>query len=163
MKTAKLLAILAPALGLVVWFAGVSEAAPMGAWAPLYAESVSRAEVVVRVAEGGAEDVSFSYYITAARESFEEHQPIRKNQHFTADGMGVSQFESRYAENTVDNKAIRAMLQSSGILTADGKLNMDTVTVLGWNVKASDAEHVEPATPWRVYAREQTANRLAAD
>ena len=127
---------------------------PMGAWAGLYVESVSKREVVVRVAEGGAENAHFCYYITAQREGFQEHEPIQENTHFTADGTGVSEFESRYGADTLDNKAIRAMLQSNGILTADGKLNMDTVGKLGWTVKAKDEDPMQPEGHESAYACE---------
>ena len=115
------------------------------------------------VAEGGAEDACFSYYITATREGFEEHEPIQQNKHFTADGASAGEFENRYTEDTLDNRAIRSMLKSNGILTADGRLNMDTVARLGWTVKADDAEQVSPETSEHVYASEQTANGFAAD
>jgi hypothetical protein len=96
---------------------------PMGAWAGLYVQSASNREVVVRVAGGGAENAQFCYYITAPRAGFEEHEPIQENTHFTADGTSAGDFESRYTEDTLDNKAIRA---------------------LGWTVNAENAEPILP-------------------
>jgi hypothetical protein len=113
---------------------------PLGGWAPLYAESVSKNKVVVRVAGGGDKEASFSYYIMAQRDGFQEHKPIQKNKHFTANGISAWQFENGYAEDTLTNRAISAMLKSNGILDADGKLNKNTASTLGWKVIADEED-----------------------
>jgi hypothetical protein len=111
---------------------------PLGGWAPLYAKSVSKSKVVVRVAKGGDKNASFSYYIMAKRDGFQEHKPIRENKHFTADGISAWQFEKRYEEDTLESRAISSMLKSNGILNADGKLNESTARSLGWKVVANE-------------------------
>jgi hypothetical protein len=107
---------------------------PLGSWAPLYAESVSKSQVIVRVAKGGDNNVSFSYYIMAKRDGFQEHKPIQENKHFTADGISAWEFEKRYEEDSMVNRAASAMLKSNGILNAQGKLNESTASTLGWKV-----------------------------
>ena len=59
---------------------------PKGAWAPLYVKSESKHAIVVAVAPGGADDVTFSYCIMAPRDGFQDHAPIQANRHFTGDG-----------------------------------------------------------------------------
>ena len=113
---------------------------PEGMWAPLYVESKSKSEVVVRVASGGPEDASFSYCILARRDGFQEHEPIQENTHFTSDGVSAWEFENRYTEETLDNRAIRAMLRSNGIMDAEGKLNADTATTLNWKVTPNEED-----------------------
>jgi len=113
---------------------------PVGSWAPLYAESVSKSEVTVRVAKGGDKDASFSYYIMAKRDGFQEHEAIQENKHFTTDGMSSWQFENRYAEDSLETRAIGDMLKSNGILDADGKLNESTASTLGWKVMANEED-----------------------
>ena len=134
---------------------------PEGAWAPLYVASKSKSQVVVRVAEGGPQVVSFSYYITAQRDGFQEHEVVQENKHFTADGISAWEFENQYTENTLDNRAIRAMLQSNGILNTDGRLSANTASTLGWKItpneedpmyleahgKAMPGEHPEDMSP----------------
>ena len=70
----------------------------------------------------------------AKRDGFQEHEAIQENKHFTANGMCSWEFENRYTEDTLDNRAIRAMLRSNGILDAEGKLNPDTARTLDWKV-----------------------------
>jgi len=108
---------------------------PIGAWAPLYASSISTREVVVEVAPGfGSVDVEFSYYILCKRDGFQAHEPIQDNIHFTADDESAWMFENQWTENTLTNIAIREMLISNGILNEDLSLNMKTARKLGWNV-----------------------------
>jgi len=113
---------------------------PIGSWAPLYAESVSKSKVIVQVAKGGDKDASFSYYIMAKRDGFQEHEAIQENKHFTADGISAWQFESRYEEDSLETRAIGSMLKSNGILNADGKLNESTASTLGWKVVANEED-----------------------
>ena len=115
---------------------------PEGAWAPLYVKSKSKSEVVVRVASGGPEDVSFSYCIMAQRDGFQEHEPIQENTHFTAEGMSAWEFENRYTEDTPANMAIRGMLRSNGILNAEGKLNAGTAGTLDWKVTPNEEDRM---------------------
>ncbi|MHC4639230.1 MAG: hypothetical protein ACYTBV_17265, partial [Planctomycetota bacterium] len=113
---------------------------PMGKPALLYTESATISEVVVKVAEGGPQDVTFSYHITGLREGFESHEPIQDNIHFTTQDKTVEEFEGTFAGDSLDRRAIREMLISNGTLTETGELNIDTAESLGWEVTSESDE-----------------------
>jgi hypothetical protein len=113
---------------------------PMGQWAPLYTESATLSEVVVRSASGGPQDVTFSYYITALRDGFESHEPIQDNIHFTTQDTTIEKFEERFAGDSLDRRAIREMLISNGTLTETGELNIETAESLGWELENEPEE-----------------------
>jgi hypothetical protein len=112
----------------------------IGEWAPLYAESLSSSEVVVRSAVAGTSDVTFSYHITGLRDGFESHEPIQDNKHFTTQDKTVEEFEGTFAGDSLDRRAIREMLVSNGTLTETGELNIETAESLGWEVASESDE-----------------------
>jgi len=102
----------------------------------LAAVEVTREKIIVEELLDGNGSYDFDYFITAKRAGFEAHQPIQANTHFKADNVGRTEFESRYSgTDDMSITAMRNLLISNGILTADGKLNEETVAKLGWKVK----------------------------
>jgi hypothetical protein len=104
----------------------------------LAAVEVTKEQIVVKERMGGKNSYEFDYFITAKRAGFEGHEPIQPNTHFTADMKTAEEFEKTYARDDMTITALRKLLVSNGILTADGKLNMELARELGWVVKDSD-------------------------
>jgi hypothetical protein len=98
----------------------------------------TRERIVVKELADGKGNFEFNYFITAKRAGFEAHEPIQLNTHFTADMKTAEEFEETYAKDDMTISAMRNLLLSNGILTADGKLNMELAQELGWVVKDSD-------------------------
>ena len=110
----------------------------------LAAVSVKKERVEVRELMKGKGNYEFDYFITAKRAGFEAHKPIQENRHFSADKMSAGEFEKRYAKtDDMASRAMRELLISNGILNADGRLNFETASRLGWLVKDSDVAHIE--------------------
>lgn len=109
----------------------------------LAAVEVTKETIVVEELMDGKGSYDFDYFITAKRAGFERHEPIQANTHFKADDMKKEDFEQRYSRtDDITSLAIRNLLISNGILTKEGKLNMETVEKLGWKVKESDVAKV---------------------
>lgn len=104
----------------------------------LAAVEVSRDRVVVEELMDGKGTYEFDYFITAKRAGFEGHEPVQPNKHFSADMKTKEEFERRYQSKDMATIAIKRMLISNGILTEDGRLNMETVRKLGWIIKDAD-------------------------
>ena len=105
----------------------------------LAAVEVGKDRIVVKELRKGKGTYEFDYFITAKRAGFEGHEPIQPNRHFSANDKTKEEFERRYA-NTTDMTvlAMRNMLIANGILTADGKLNMEVAEKLGWKIREAD-------------------------
>jgi hypothetical protein len=104
----------------------------------LAAVDITRDRIVVAELKGETHTYEFDYFITAKRAGFEAHEPIQPNTHFTADMRTAEEFEKTYAKDDMTISAMRKLLVSNGILTANGKLNMELARELGWVVKDSD-------------------------
>jgi hypothetical protein len=105
----------------------------------LAAVEVTKEKILVQELKGGTNTYEFDYFITAKRAGFEKHEPIQPNKHFKADNMTKEEFEQRYAKtDDMTIAAMRNLLISNGILNSDGKLNMETVSRLGWTLKEVD-------------------------
>jgi hypothetical protein len=105
----------------------------------LAAVEVTKERILVQELKGGRNTYEFDYFVTAKRAGFEKHEPIQPNKHFKADNMTREEFEERYAKtDDMTIAAMRNLLISNGILTKDGKLNMETVSRLGWTLKETD-------------------------
>jgi hypothetical protein len=103
------------------------------------AVEVTKEKILVQELKGGTSTYEFDYFITAKRAGFEKHEPIQPNKHFKADNMTSEMFERRYAKtDDMTIAAMRNLLISNGILTKDGKLNMEMVSRLGWTLKEAD-------------------------
>jgi hypothetical protein len=109
----------------------------------LAAVKVSKEEIRVEELLEGTGSYEFDYFITAKRAGFEAHEPIQPNTHFTADMKTAEEFEETYAKDDMTISAMRRLLVSNGILTADGKLNMELARELGWVVKDADVASAE--------------------
>ena len=110
----------------------------------LAAMEVTKEKIFVQELKGGTSTYEFDYFITAKRAGFEKHEPIQPNRHFKADNMTREMFERRYAKtDDMTIAAMRNLLISNGILTEDGKLNMEMVSRLGWTVKESEVAKAE--------------------
>gem|GEM_PF-5021343 len=107
----------------------------------LAAVEVNRERVIVAELLDGKGTYEFDYFITAKRAGFENHQPVQPNTHFSADMKKKEEFEAQFKGDDMGKTHIRKLLISNGILTEDGKLNMETVKRLGWILK--DAEVAE--------------------
>jgi hypothetical protein len=105
----------------------------------LAAVEVTKEKILVQELKRGTNTYEFDYFITAKRAGFEKHEPIQPNKHFKADNMTREEFEQRYAKtDDMTIAAMRNLLISNGILTEDGKLNMEMVSRLGWTLKEAD-------------------------
>jgi hypothetical protein len=105
----------------------------------LAAVEVTKEKIEVRELKGGTNTYEFDYFITAKRGGFEGHEPIQPNTHFTADMKTAADFEDTYAKtDDLTVNAMRNLLISNGILTKEGRLNMETAAKLGWTVKDYD-------------------------
>jgi hypothetical protein len=105
----------------------------------LAAVEVTKEKILVQELKGGTNTYDFDYFITAKRAGFEKHEPIQPNQHFKADNVTKEMFERRYAKtDDMTIAAMRNLLISNGILTKDGKLNMEMVSRLGWTLKEAE-------------------------
>jgi hypothetical protein len=105
----------------------------------LAAVEVTKKKILVQELKGGTNTYEFDYFITAKRAGFEKHEPIQPNKHFKADNMTREEFEQRYSKtDDMTIGAMRNLLISNGILTKDGKLNMEMVSRLGWTLKEAD-------------------------
>lgn len=84
----------------------------------------------------GKGNYEFDYFITAKRAGYERFEPIQPNTLFTANNKTREEFEKIYsASDSMGVVAARNLLISNGILTPDGKLDMETAAQLGWIVK----------------------------
>ena len=102
----------------------------------LAAIRVTKDRIEVEELKGEKHSYEFDYFITGKRAGYGEHNPIQRNDKFTADNMTVKEFEQTYAKTeSMNSRAIRALLISNGILTSDGKLNMETARKLAWKIK----------------------------
>jgi hypothetical protein len=105
----------------------------------LAAVEVTKEKILVQELKSGTNTYEFDYFITAKRAGFEKHEPIQPNKHFKADNMKREEFEQRYAKTDEMTIAVmRNLLISNGILTEEGKLNMEMVSRLGWTLKEAD-------------------------
>ncbi len=110
----------------------------------LAAVKVTKYEIQVKELMKGKGSYEFDYFITAKREGFEAHEPIQPNTHFSAENQTREDFERRYANTaSMTTNAMRNMLIANGILTKDGKLNMEVAAKLGWTIKESDPANIE--------------------
>jgi hypothetical protein len=102
----------------------------------LAAYVVTRDRIQVGELMQGTGTYEFDYFITAKRAGFESHEPIQPNTHFTADMKTKDDFEKLYAKtDDVTVSAMRNLLISNGILTKEGRLDIETAKKLGWKVK----------------------------
>ena len=105
----------------------------------LAAIKVSRERIVIGELMNGRGNYEFDYFITAKRHGYEKYEPIQPNKHFKADNVTRERFEEQYAKmDDMSIVAIRNLLISNGILTKEGKLNMETVRRLGWTLKEAE-------------------------
>ncbi|MBW1813914.1 MAG: hypothetical protein JRJ39_09650 [Deltaproteobacteria bacterium] len=106
----------------------------------------SREKIVVKELREGRGSFEFSYYVTGVREGFETHEPVVANTHFRPESNETAgEFEARFSKDDMTMRAIKAMLISNGILTADGKLDTSRIKELGWRFLEDDASN-KPAT-----------------
>jgi hypothetical protein len=105
----------------------------------LAAVAVKKEEIKVSELMKGRGTYQFDYFITAKRGGFEKHEPIQPNTHFKADDVKKEEFEQRYANtNDMATLAMRNLLVSNGILTKEGKLNVELVQKLGWTLNKTE-------------------------
>jgi hypothetical protein len=105
----------------------------------LAAVEVTKEKILVQELKSGTNTYEFDYFITAKRAGFERHEPIQPNKHFKADNVTREEFEQRYAKkDDMTIAAMRSLLISNGILTKDGKLNIEMVSRLGWTLNEAD-------------------------
>jgi hypothetical protein len=110
----------------------------------LAAVEVTREKILVQELKGGTNTYEFDYFITAKRAGFEKHEPIQPNKHFKADNVSKEMFERRYAKaDDMTIAVMRNLLISNGILTEDGKLNMEMARRLGWTLKETETAKVQ--------------------
>jgi len=114
----------------------------------LFVANKSRERIEVKELMGGKHNAKFDYLVTAIRSGFEEHQVIAENKRFKpGENETAQEFEKRFSKDDMSTRATRAILISNGILTEDGKLNMEMVEELGWTVakESSTAERDQMA------------------
>jgi hypothetical protein len=101
-------------------------ATPVGGLAVLAAVRVGLDKIVIQ----GSSDVAFSYLVNGVRQGFEGFRPIVENTHFVPRNAGDHRWDAIHAE------AIRR-LKATGILNADGSINLETAHRLGWDQRES--------------------------
>ncbi len=105
----------------------------------IFVKSQGREMVEVKELMGGKHNARFNYFITAVRKGFEAHEPVVDNTHFKPEeGEMAGEFEARFSRDDMTTLAMKSMLISNGILTADGKLDMAMVETLGWTFAEKD-------------------------
>jgi hypothetical protein len=110
----------------------------------LAAIEVTRERIVIGELMNGRGNYEFDYFITAKRHGYEKYEPIQPNKHFKADNVTREKFEEQYAKmDDMSIVAIKNLLISNGILTKEGKLNMETVRRLGWTVKEAEVAQAQ--------------------
>ena len=110
---------------------------PVGEMAVLAAVSRSLDKIVVQ----GSRDVEFDYMVNGVRATVPRLQPIEENRFFVPrDAHDISLTRPLDPE-------VRARLVRSGILNADGSINLDTAHRLGWDKQASWKRAEEQQTP----------------
>jgi hypothetical protein len=115
----------------------------------LAAVKVNRDRIEVKELFEGKGSYEFDFFITAKRAGFERHEPIQNNTHFNADNMSRGEFEARYSRDEMSIKLMRDLLISNGILTPEGKLNIETAARLGWTVKEGEFASAPESAPVR--------------
>jgi len=105
----------------------------------LYVKERSLEKIIVT--SSGNKDIEFGYLVIAARGGFEESYPIQENTHFRpGKATTIKQFEERYSLDKDKKNPYaqagklleRKLLQSSGVLDKEGKININLINSLGW-------------------------------
>jgi len=110
----------------------------------IFVKSKNRDRIEIKELMNGKGKAKFDYLITAVRAGYEDHKPVVANSSFRPkENETAHAFAERYAGDDMNTKAIRAMLISNGILSANGELNMKLVKELGWTVKETELAKFE--------------------
>jgi hypothetical protein len=107
----------------------------------LYVKERSLEKIVIE--STGGRDIEFGYLVIATRKGFEQSKPIQENTHFRPDKSDTLQeFEERFKINSGDSHYLRLLknlerelLIQNGILTKEGKVNLELIKKLGWEYK----------------------------
>jgi hypothetical protein len=97
---------------------------------------------------GGRGGFEFGYFVSGVRAGFEAHEAIAANKEFKPrENETAGEFEARYAKDDMTSRAIRALLISNGLLTEEGKLDLERAQALGWTPPAEGAlsQRADPA------------------
>ena len=70
--------------------------------------------------------MAFNYVVNGVRAGFEDHQTIAENTAFVPRSASDTQFAAIHPE-------ARRRLEATGILNADGSVNLETAHRLGWD------------------------------
>ena len=86
-----------------------------------------------RVVIQGSSDVTFNYVVNGVRKAFRNFQPVSENIDFRPRSASDSRFTGLPAESV-------RRLKATGILNADGSINLETAHRLGWDKQKSWTE-----------------------
>ena len=100
---------------------------PIGAPATLWIAAEDLKRITVR----GSSDVEFHYLVNGVRKAFEDFEPVSENRDF----VPRSPRDPRLTTG-LPSESLRR-LEASGILNADGTINIDTAHRLGWDQQES--------------------------
>ena len=114
---------------------------PVGSPAALTVAKESLDEIVIQ----GSSDVAFHYMVNGVRRGFENAPVIVENTHFVPRSRADLDF-ARFAPEEIVRR-----LKANGILNADGSINEDTASRLGWDLQPewNRVERQAPSPPGR--------------
>ena len=124
---------------------------PFGAGS-LYVKERSLNEIVV-ASQNESDNFEFGYLVIATRGGFEESHPIQANRFFRPnETQTLEEFERHYSLEGIDELSpyakagrvhYRDLLISSGILTNDGKANIELIETMGWEYREEESGSIE--------------------
>jgi hypothetical protein len=100
---------------------------PVGDPAMLYCVRRSLDQILIK----GSADVEFDYVVNGVRKAFEDHEAISENKDFVPRSATDSHFTIG-----LPAESIRRLI-ASGILNADGSINLETAHRFGWDERES--------------------------
>jgi hypothetical protein len=80
-----------------------------------------------RIVIQGSSDVTFNYVINGVRKAFRDFQPVSENGDFRPSSPNDTRFEMGLPAESLRR------LKATGILNADGSINLETAHRLGWD------------------------------
>jgi hypothetical protein len=96
---------------------------PLGAPASLWVVSESLNGITIQ----GSSDVEFHYTVNGVRKAFEDFRPVAENRDFVPRSPRDERFTTGLPAESIRR------LKATGILNADGTINLETAHRLGWD------------------------------
>jgi len=84
-----------------------------------------------RIVIQGSSDVTFNYVVNGVRKAFRDFEPVSENRDFRPRSPDDTRFETGLPAESVRR------LKATGVLNADGSVNLETAHRLGWDQQES--------------------------